>query len=56
VVDVVDEFGTAVRTAKGRELSGASDMLFIRNSRNGRVECRTNRAAIELNAQLHAHN
>jgi 2,3,4,5-tetrahydropyridine-2,6-dicarboxylate N-succinyltransferase len=56
VVDIIDEFGATVRTAKGRELSGASDMLFIRNSRNGRVECRTNRAAIELNAQLHAHN
>jgi 2,3,4,5-tetrahydropyridine-2-carboxylate N-succinyltransferase len=56
VVDVIDESGTTVRTAKGRELSGATDMLFIRNSRNGRVECRTNRAAIQLNEQLHAHN
>jgi len=56
VIDVVDEHGAHVRTVKGRELSGASDMLFIRNSRNGKVECRTNRAAIELNEQLHAHN
>ncbi len=56
VVDVVDEQGSAVRTAKARELSGHSDMLFIRNSRNGKVECRTNRAAIALNEQLHAHN
>jgi 2,3,4,5-tetrahydropyridine-2,6-dicarboxylate N-succinyltransferase len=56
VVDVIDEFGSTVRTAKGRELSGGSDMLFIRNSRTGRVECRTNRAAIQLNEQLHAHN
>jgi 2,3,4,5-tetrahydropyridine-2-carboxylate N-succinyltransferase len=31
-------------------------MLFIRNSRTGAVECRTNRAAIKLNEQLHAHN
>ncbi|HTO58599.1 MAG TPA: DapH/DapD/GlmU-related protein, partial [Pseudomonadales bacterium] len=56
VVDVVDENGEYVRTAKARELSGASDMLFIRNSRNSKVECRTNRAAIQLNEQLHAHN
>jgi 2,3,4,5-tetrahydropyridine-2,6-dicarboxylate N-succinyltransferase len=56
VVDIIDEFGATVRTAKGRELSGASDMLFIRNSRTGKVECRTNRAAIQLNEQLHAHN
>jgi 2,3,4,5-tetrahydropyridine-2-carboxylate N-succinyltransferase len=56
VVDIIDEDRNKVRTAKGRELSGASDMLFIRNSRTGAVECRTNRAAIQLNAQLHAHN
>ena len=56
VVDVIDENGEDVRTAKARELSGASDMLFIRNSRTSKVECRTNRAAIQLNEQLHAHN
>lgn len=56
VIDVIDETGTSLRTAKGRELSGQSDMLFIRNSRSGKVECRTNRAAIQLNQQLHAHN
>jgi 2,3,4,5-tetrahydropyridine-2,6-dicarboxylate N-succinyltransferase len=56
VVDVVDEHGEAVKTVKARELAGQSDMLFIRNSRTGTVQCRTNRAAIELNAQLHAHN
>ena len=56
VVDVIDEDGNHVRTAKGRELSGLSDMLFIRNSRTSKVECRTNRAAIKLNEQLHAHN
>ena len=56
IIDVVDEDGNWVRTAKGRELSGQSDMLFIRNSRTGKVECRTNRAAIKLNEQLHAHN
>jgi 2,3,4,5-tetrahydropyridine-2-carboxylate N-succinyltransferase len=56
VVDVIDEDGNWVRTAKGRELSGLSDMLFIRNSRTSKVECRTNRAAIKLNEQLHSHN
>jgi len=56
IVDVIDENGEHVRTAKARELSGGSDMLFIRNSRTSKVECRTNRAAIQLNEQLHAHN
>ena len=41
---------------KARELAGGSDLLFIRNGRSGRIECRSNRKAIELNEQLHAHN
>ena len=56
VVDVLDETGAAVRKAKARELAGQSDMLFIRHSQTGTVQCRTNRAAIALNPRLHAHN
>lgn len=56
VVAVVDETGAEVRQTKARELAGNSDMLFIRNSQNGQVVCRTNRRAIELNETLHAHN
>lgn len=55
-VCVLDENGTEVRNAKARELAGQSDMLFVRNGLTGRIECRTNRKAIELNEQLHAHN
>jgi 2,3,4,5-tetrahydropyridine-2,6-dicarboxylate N-succinyltransferase len=55
-VTVLDEHGVTVSSVKARELAGGSDLLFLRNSRNGRVECRTNRRAIELNAVLHAHN
>ncbi len=55
-VMVIDEHGDEVRKVKARELAGASDLLFIRNSELGRIECRTNRRAIELNAKLHAHN
>ncbi|MFU8817526.1 MAG: DapH/DapD/GlmU-related protein [Pseudomonadales bacterium] len=55
-VVVLDEHGTTVKTVKARELAGGSDLLFIRNSSNGRIECRSNRRAIELNAALHAHN
>ena len=43
-------------TAKGRELSGVADMLFRRNSVNGAIEVLTNKSAIELNEELHAHN
>ena len=55
-VCVLDEHGELVRESKARELAGGSDMLFVRNGRSGRIECRTNRKAIELNEQLHAHN
>ena len=55
-VSLLDEHGERVRECKARDLAGASDMLFVRNGRTGRIECRTNRKAIELNEQLHAHN
>ena len=56
VVQVRDEFGSEVRTVKARDLAGQNDMLFIRHSQTGTVQCRTNRRAIELNARLHEHN
>jgi 2,3,4,5-tetrahydropyridine-2-carboxylate N-succinyltransferase len=55
-LSLIDEKGEVVDNVKARELAGGSDMLFIRNGRTGRVECRSNRRAIELNEQLHAHN
>ena len=56
VVQVMDENRNFVKVVKARELSGQSDMLFIRNSQSGAVECRTNKRAIKLNEALHAHN
>ncbi|MGI9295598.1 MAG: 2,3,4,5-tetrahydropyridine-2,6-dicarboxylate N-succinyltransferase [Pseudomonadales bacterium] len=56
VVKVLDDEGNSVNKCKARELSGKSDLLFIRNSLSGRVECKTNRSAIELNTELHANN
>ena len=44
------------RLVKARELSGASDLLFLRNGATGRVEARSNGKAITLNEALHAHN
>ncbi len=55
-ISLLDETGAEVRKVKARELAGGDDMLFIRNSETGRIECRSNRRAIELNEQLHAHN
>lgn len=55
-VAVLDDAGETVATVKALELSGRSDLLFLQNSVSGRIECRTNRTAVELNDALHAHN
>jgi len=56
LVEVLDEKLEQIMVAKARELSGQDDMLFIRHSRSGAVQCRTNRQAIQLNSTLHNHN
>lgn len=55
-VCVLNAQGAEVGQVKARELSGGSDLLFVRNGATGRIECRTNRKAIELNEALHARN
>jgi 2,3,4,5-tetrahydropyridine-2-carboxylate N-succinyltransferase len=55
-VTMLDTDGMPVETAKARDLAGKSDLLFRRNSTTGSVECLTNRSAVELNRELHAHN
>ena len=55
-VTMLDAEGMPVETAKARDLAGKSDLLFRRNSTTGAVECLTNRSAVELNEELHAHN
>jgi len=55
-VTVMDADGDATVQVKARELAGQSDLLFIRHSATGQIQCRTNRSAIELNDALHAHN
>lgn len=45
------------QVVKARELSGASNILFRRNSETGRVEARPNNAVWGgLNEVLHSHN
>ncbi|CAA0123905.1 2,3,4,5-tetrahydropyridine-2,6-dicarboxylate N-succinyltransferase [Halioglobus japonicus] len=55
-VTLLDADGMPAETAKARDLAGKSDLLFRRNSSTGAVECLTNRTAVELNEELHAHN
>ncbi len=55
-VALLDDQNALVNVVKARDLAGQPDLLFRRNSRNGAVECKTNKTAIELNEALHAHN
>ena len=45
-----------VEVIKARELASKNDLLFLRNSTTGVLECRTNRSKVELNAELHSNN
>ncbi|MFT7406000.1 2,3,4,5-tetrahydropyridine-2,6-dicarboxylate N-succinyltransferase [Zhongshania sp.] len=56
VITMIDADGASAGTTKARDLSGQSDLLFRRNSKNGAIEVLTNRSAIALNEMLHAHN
>lgn len=56
VVQLIDADKKPAGTVKARELSGKSDLLFRRNSATGAIEALTNKSAIELNHELHAHN
>lgn len=56
IVQLLDANGVVAEKAKARDLAGKSDLLFRRNSINGAIEVLTNKSAIELNHELHAHN
>jgi 2,3,4,5-tetrahydropyridine-2-carboxylate N-succinyltransferase len=56
VVQLLDNSGKVVQKLKARDLAGKSDLLFRRNSINGAIEVLSNKSAIELNHELHAHN
>ncbi len=55
-VTLLDNNKQATQTVKARELAGKSDLLFWRNAQTGRIECLTNKSAVELNSELHSHN
>ncbi|GGC05293.1 2,3,4,5-tetrahydropyridine-2,6-dicarboxylate N-succinyltransferase [Marinobacterium zhoushanense] len=55
-VTVLDDQNQEVGVIKASELAGKTDLLFRRNSQNGRIEVKTNKSAIELNEELHKHN
>ncbi len=55
-VEVIDDKGEISETVKASELASKSDLLFIRNSLTGSIQCRPNRKVIELNEELHSND
>lgn len=55
-VALLDDKSELVEHVKARDLAGKSDLLFMRNSLSGAVQCKTNRSAVALNEELHANN
>lgn len=55
-ITLLDIDGNPVEVVKARKLAGKADLLFRRNSMSGKIECLTNKSAIELNAELHSNN
>lgn len=55
-VNILSRDGIFVKSLKARDLAGRSNLLFRRNSLSGAIECLPNKASIELNHDLHAHN
>jgi 2,3,4,5-tetrahydropyridine-2-carboxylate N-succinyltransferase len=56
VVTLMNDDGGENIKLKARELAFKNDLLFRRNSTNGRVECLRNKKAIDLNEELHKSN
>jgi 2,3,4,5-tetrahydropyridine-2-carboxylate N-succinyltransferase len=55
-VTLLDIEGKEVGQVKARELAGKADLLFRRHSVTGKIECLTNKSAVQLNTELHANN
>ena len=55
-VERKDNEGKVIETVKASELSNHNDLLFIRNSITGSIECRPNIKSVELNETLHSND
>jgi len=55
-VEVLDQNNKIVKTIKASELSSKKDLLFIRNSLTGAIQCKQNTKNVSLNDQLHTNN
>ncbi len=52
-VEILDDKGKVIKTSKAKELSNVSDLLFLRNSLTGAIQCKKNQSVNKLNQELH---
>ena len=55
-VEVLDQSNNLIETVKASELSLKPDLLFIRNSLSGAIQCKPNKKSVVLNDQLHTND
>lgn len=55
-IELFDENNSSVGIKKASELSGSSNLVFIRNSLNGQVTAKPNKSSIQLNNELHSND
>ena len=55
-IEMVNEQGEITDILKASALSSKSDLLFIRNSLSGSIQCRPNKNITKLNQELHSND
>ena len=55
-IEVYKENGEVNGVLKGSELSNCSNLVFLRNSQNGKVIAKVNQKSINLNSELHKND
>lgn len=55
-IEVYNKNGEVDRVLKGSELSNCSNLVFLRNSQNGKVIAKANHKSIKLNSELHKND
>jgi 2,3,4,5-tetrahydropyridine-2-carboxylate N-succinyltransferase len=55
-IEVYKENGEIDGVLKGSELSNCSNLVFLRNSQNGKVIAKVNQKSINLNSELHKND
>ena len=55
-VEIIDDDNQVLKTVKAEELSLKPDLLFIRNSLTGSIQCKGRKKDVNLNEDLHSNN